>query len=155
MGEYCITTETMNYIFESVDKNKVSEEYKSTKSTKEFIVVKKKVKKKRKPRLYKNRVPTKYSVYIKSKYFKKRRNQYFKKFGKKCMCCGKTYHIQIHHLVYNNYEFGFEKDEDLSALCVVCHSKFHEIYGVKKDMKAEFNSFLENEYFKNIIKNIR
>lgn len=153
-GEYCITTKTMNYIFESVDKNKVSEAYKSTISSIKPSVFRKKTKKKIKNRLYKKRVPKKYSVYIKSIHFEKRKNRYYKKFGKKCMCCGSTEYVQLHHVVYNNFEFGFEKDEDLSALCIQCHKDFHDTYGVKKDMKKDFNDFLEKKYYKSVIKNI-
>lgn len=87
------------------------------------------------------RIPKKYSVYIKSSHWEKRKNQLFQKFGRTCVICGSCERISVHHLRYDNSEFGIEKDKDLVIICWKHHEQFHQLYGVKKNSHKDFVSF--------------
>lgn len=97
-------------------------------------------KKERKKREYKKRIPKKYALYIKSKFWTKRKNDYYRVHKKICQACSSKKFINLHHILYE--DFGFEKDENLVALCRDCHEEFHEMYGVKHKMKKETNQFI-------------
>lgn len=107
----------------------------------EYLVKKKKVFE----RKY-ERKPKRYDVYIKSHWWRDRRNKFLQDFGKFCKKCGDTKHTQVHHLRYASKEFGSESNSDLVALCEVCHKRFHDTYGVKKDCHEDFQIFMEKEY---------
>lgn len=83
-----------------------------------------------------------YKKYIKSKLWEIRKNKLFQKFGRFCMKCQSAKQISVHHLRYDNNEFGIEKDIDLVSLCWPCHDMFHKIYGVKKDSHKDFEEFI-------------
>lgn len=88
----------------------------------------------------KKRIPKQYSVYIKSEWWTKRKNKFYKENEKRCMACLGTKYIDLHHLFYGNY--GNETDEQLVALCRLCHEEYHQTYGVAKDMIHTTNIFI-------------
>lgn len=88
----------------------------------------------------KEQIPQKYSEYIQSKFWIKRREKFLREKGSVCRACSSTINIQVHHVVYGG--FGREKDEDLIALCELCHIEFHEIYGANGNMKKDTADFL-------------
>lgn len=98
---------------------------------------------KRQKRLLRSRVPLKYRVYIKSTWWSLRKLAYYRNNGKQCAICSSTKYIDLHHMIYINY--GYEKDEHLVALCRTHHAAFHEKVGVKRDMVAETNVFVDEE----------
>lgn len=100
------------------------------------------IRKKRSKISKRKKIPVKYETYIKSSFWTKRKNQYYQSHVRICGKCGSYKQITLHHLVYNSSTFGSEPDDELVALCWDCHKKFHEIYGVKKDSRVDFKSFL-------------
>jgi len=56
-----------------------------------------------------------YKEYIKSKCWDRRKIEYYSNNKKKCVCCGKTKNIHLHHIVYGS--FGNEQDKNLAPLC--------------------------------------
>ncbi len=98
--------------------------------------------KKKKDKNFDKRVPRTYKKYIKSKFWTRRKNLLFQSFGKKCYKCGSSRQISVHHLRYSSREYGMEKDCDLAILCWICHDKFHQIYGVKKDSHIDFKHYM-------------
>lgn len=49
--------------------------------------------------------------------------------GDKCLLCGNTENLVVHHLRYENVDWehpGSEPNCDLVTLCRVCHRKFHD-----------------------------
>lgn len=90
------------------------------------------------------RTPTKYDVYMNSPQWRNRKNLLFQKYGRTCFC-GSTKRISVHHLRYENSEFGVEKDEDLAIVCWKCHEEFHKLYGVKQDSHSDFTRFKDQK----------
>ena len=83
-----------------------------------------------------------YNEYIKSKWWTKRKNRYFQRYGKKCLICGSTKTVQLHHKLYGNY--GNEDNKHLVALCDFHHKELHAGIGkVKRDMVKETNVLLK------------
>jgi len=66
-----------------------------------------------------------YNAYISSNAWRVRRDAYFQKHLRKCLACGSTDEIHLHHRSYDN--FTKEKDGDLRALCAKCHKKLHRL----------------------------
>ena len=48
-----------------------------------------------------------------------------------------------YHIVYKN--FGFERDEDLIAMCHGCHEEFHQRYGVSHNMRDDTYEFIQDK----------
>lgn len=109
------------------------------------FVYRKKKRKQKSNRKYKLRIPKRYTTYIKTHWWEKRKNEYYRLFTKRCCVCGSYKYISLHHLKYKNY--GDEENKDLVPMCAYHHELFHELYGVKSDMHAEMQEFME-EYFK-------
>jgi len=86
------------------------------------------------------RIPKKYNLYIKSKHWDKRKNVFWKKHERKCVICGSSGFINLHHIVYGNY--GIEKDEHLVALCRYHHQLYHDTYKTKRNMEKETLEFI-------------
>ena len=61
-----------------------------------------------------------YQAYIRSPEWQSRRQMMFAKFGKKCMWCGDTRRLQVHHIHYHT--LGHEGAEDLEIVCPGCHA---------------------------------
>jgi len=91
-----------------------------------------------------------YFDYIKSPLWIERKRRYYKTHPRKCAACGVNRNIQLHHMIYGN--FGKEPDRHLVTLCKKCHSDFHRIYLVHRDMLAETKQFIETR--QNTIRNI-
>lgn len=81
-----------------------------------------------------------YYEYIKSNEWDARKNRYYRTHQKKCVICGSTDFVNLHHAVYG--DFGNEKDEHLFAFCRFHHEGFHEEYGVKGNMLAETMAYI-------------
>lgn len=103
-------------------------------------------KKERKEREYKRRIPKKYKIYIKSGFWKNRKNNFWQTYGRKCVICKTSKRVDLHHMLYENY--GFEKDEDLMALCREHHLAFHSNYPLQKDMRKDTIEFMQEETIK-------
>jgi len=86
----------------------------------------------------KKRLQIKYKNYIKSKWWNERKRLYYEKYKQKCAACGSRRNIGLHHISYKN--LGYERDEDLVALCWRCHGSYHDIHGTEDmvDSTAEF-----------------
>ncbi len=67
-----------------------------------------------------------YSQYIKSDEWSRRRDIYFSLHKKECIACGSSEHIDLHHMTYDRLRS--ERDEDMAALCNVCHEQYHAVY---------------------------
>ncbi len=103
--------------------------------------IKKKVTPTKQNRIY-SRIPKSYNTYIKSHWWLDRRNKYFKNNHRKCVVCGSCNYIQLHHKLYA--DFGFEKDENLVALCGFHHQQIHSAIGkTKKNMITETNNYID------------
>ena len=81
-----------------------------------------------------------YEAYINSDAWSRRRELYFTKHPKRCVACGETEKIHLHHKTYAR--MGRELDKDLSALCEFCHSTLHrwhqEVGGDLLDISEDF-----------------
>lgn len=99
----------------------------------------------RKEREYKKRIPKKYNLYIKSEFWRLRKNKYYKNHKRLCVICFSSNYCDLHHIVYENSEFGFEKDENLVCLCRDCHEEYHAIYGSEGNMHDNFAEFCYNK----------
>jgi len=67
-----------------------------------------------------------YEEYMKSDEWAERKNLYFSTHIRICAACGSDKYIDLHHTTYSSK--GFEKDDDLVALCKTCHDQYHAIY---------------------------
>jgi len=87
-----------------------------------------------------------YKEYIKSKCWERRKKEYYSTNKKKCVGCGETKYIHLHHIVYGN--FGNEKDTNLACLCRKCHKIFHKHH--KHNDRKGFEQFVKEmrEYIK-------
>ena len=84
-----------------------------------------------------------YHAYLKSKHWQVRKNVYFDYNPKICVICETAANVEVHHLLYDN--FGYERDEDLVALCRRDHQGFHFKYGAHGDMRAETMRYIKSE----------
>ena len=68
-----------------------------------------------------------YTEYLKSEHWENTKKRFYasKLHKNKCMVCGSTKNLNIHHKNY--YNLGAEKLTDLCLLCQDCHSKVHEM----------------------------
>lgn len=90
-----------------------------------------------------SRCPRTYKKYITSNFWGRRKNDWYQKFGRKCVVCGSSEFVNLHHIVYK--KFGEEKDEHLVCFCRNHHEKFHKLYGVKHSMVRETKEFINVE----------
>ena len=59
--------------------------------------------------------------------WKKKREEVFERYGKQCVECGSTKHIQVHHLIYRKGHHLWEYNvNELIPLCKKCHQKIHD-----------------------------
>ena len=96
-----------------------------------------------------------HEVYLKSDEWKETRKQVLEHYDHKCALCGSSEKLNVHHLVYKDYQSG-EKDrlEDLICLCENCHMWFHKVKAVEDkeflrfeaDKKQQFKLMFENMY---------
>lgn len=64
-----------------------------------------------------------YEEYIKSKEWQETRQRIFKRDNFRCVKCGGSKNLHVHHITYEN--LGEEKDADLVTLCEKCHNGTH------------------------------
>lgn len=96
----------------------------------------KKIKKPKKQKKKKGRIliiqqtyKERHTEYINSIYWARRKEDWYSTHTKACYACTSLLNIHLHHLDYSR--MGFERDEDLVALCSSCHNELHERYGTK------------------------
>ncbi len=81
-------------------------------------------KKEEQNQLYKNNTWfVDYGTYLKSDIWKEKRIKILRRDKYICQKCFKNNATDIHHLTYKN--FGFEKLDELLALCRLCHEELH------------------------------
>lgn len=76
-----------------------------------------------KKRAEKVRSSKEYEEYIKSNEWQETRQRIFKRDNYRCVKCGASKNLQVHHITYEN--MGEEKDADLVTLCEKCHNGTH------------------------------
>lgn len=64
-----------------------------------------------------------YADYIKSKEWQATRQRIFRRDDFRCVRCGCSKNLEVHHITYKN--LGEEKDDDLATLCDKCHNDIH------------------------------
>ena len=64
-----------------------------------------------------------YEVYMASQMWRERRQSFLTVVGRKCVGCGSTDEIEVHHRSYER--FTHELDEDLRSVCSTCHLWIH------------------------------
>ena len=68
--------------------------------------------------------------------WKKKRRKIIERDGGRCVWCGRTDHLEVHHKCYYRYPDGSYAypwdypDENLMTLCRDCHEKYHMKYRV-------------------------
>lgn len=61
--------------------------------------------------------------YIHSVAWEETRQKIFRRDGFRCVCCGASKNLNVHHITYDN--LGAERPSDLVTLCQKCHEKVH------------------------------
>lgn len=74
-------------------------------------------------RKFSNRKVDDYKEYLNSWHWKRTRKRALKRYGYKCMICGRKDNLQIHHNNYKNLRH--EKPNDLLCLCDYHHKMIH------------------------------
>ena len=67
--------------------------------------------------------------------------------GNKCLLCGNTENLVVHHLRYDYVDWehpGCESDCDLVTLCRGCHGKFHD---AELNLRIKFEESFTNSVF--------
>ena len=72
---------------------------------------------------FRNRKVEDYKEYLKSKHWQRTRRKALKRYGYKCMICGRKDNLQVHHNSYKNLKH--EKKNDLIVLCSYHHRLIH------------------------------
>lgn len=89
------------------------------------------VKKKKKPKVKNKRIKKplskNYAKFLKTSYWKKVRLLVFKRDGFKCVICGSTENINVHHSTYKHHFDELNHLDDLITLCKNCHNEAHGI----------------------------
>lgn len=78
----------------------------------------------------------KHRAYLRSSEWKTRRKDALVRAGGRCMDCGATTHLHVHHLTYKRH--GNELARDLRVLCPRCHSRRHRDGGRADDVLDRF-----------------
>lgn len=68
-----------------------------------------------------------YSAFLDTHYWKAIRFHMLVQSGYKCMECGNSMNLQVHHLTYVNHGDEIHHLEDLVVLCAICHNKKHRV----------------------------
>ena len=66
-----------------------------------------------------------YQAYLNSNEWQETRQRIFKRDNFRCVKCGESKNLHVHHITYEN--LGEEKDADLVTLCDKCHKSTHEL----------------------------
>lgn len=78
-------------------------------------------KKRREAIEYRKKLP--YIEFLKTNYWKRVREKVLLRDGKKCIICGDTKYLQVHHDHYKNHGDEMRHLEDLMTLCRKCHKE--------------------------------
>lgn len=73
-------------------------------------------------------ISTQYNQYLASPEWRNKTVQIKNRDGNKCLLCGETENLVVHHLRYDSVDIehpGREHESDLVTLCRGCHNKFH------------------------------
>lgn len=66
-----------------------------------------------------------YQAYLNSNEWQEKRQRIFNRDNFRCVKCGCSKNLQVHHITYEN--LGEEKDADLVTLCDKCHNSIHTL----------------------------
>ncbi len=66
-----------------------------------------------------------YQAYLNSNEWQETRQRIFKRDNFRCVKCGCSKNLQVHHITYEN--LGEEKEADLATLCDKCHNSIHSL----------------------------
>ena len=78
-----------------------------------------------------------YEELLQTKEWKTKRNSILKRDNNKCVFCGRTDNLQVHHKYYSKYPNGKMvkpwnyPDDALITLCKECHKKVHNKHKIK------------------------
>lgn len=75
-----------------------------------------------------------YDSYLKGKHWKLKKKEFYNHNERKCVKCGKTTELHVHHMTYEN--IGNESLSDLICLCRDCHNKVHDKKPQKKKKRG-------------------
>lgn len=67
--------------------------------------------------------PVDYHKYLKSARWKAKAKAARKRAGYRCQLCNSQAPLEVHHRTYER--LGYERADDLIALCSSCHQSFH------------------------------
>ena len=87
-----------------------------------------------------------YEDLLKTEEWREKRQTILNRDNNKCVYCGKTHNLQVHHKYYSKYPNGFRvypwnyPDDALITLCDECHKKVHN----KKKIKTYYRSYSDN-----------
>lgn len=87
-----------------------------------------------------------YEDLLKTEEWRGKRQKILNRDNNKCVYCGKTHNLQVHHKYYSKYPNGFRvypwnyPDDALITLCDECHKKVHG----KKKIKTYYRSYSDN-----------
>lgn len=87
-----------------------------------------------------------YEDLLKTEEWREKRQKILNRDNNKCVYCGKTHNLQVHHKYYSKYPNGFRvypwnyPDDALITLCDECHKKAHN----KKKIKTYYRSYSDN-----------
>ena len=87
-----------------------------------------------------------YEDLLKTEEWRGKRQKILNRDNNKCVYCGKTHNLQVHHKYYSKYSNGFRvypwnyPDDALITLCDECHKKVHN----KKKIKTYYRSYSDN-----------
>ena len=83
-----------------------------------------------------------YRRYLKTKHWQQLRQEVLRRANGRCEKCGyqpwKSNGLQVHHLTYS--DIGYEKLDDLIAVCPRCHMALHRITGKRKPENMKKNN---------------
>ena len=84
-----------------------------------------------------------YKEYLQSDTWKEKRKLKLSESGNSCQLCNSQINLHIHH---RTYERIFKENlNDLTVLCQICHSRFHETINEILDREIkEFKTMLKN-----------
>jgi len=69
-----------------------------------------------------------YHDFLQSPYWKQVRRTVLERDGRKCIACGKTYGLSVHHMSYKHHGREHLFLEDLATVCKDCHKIMHGIF---------------------------
>lgn len=87
-----------------------------------------------------------YEDLLKFEEWSEKRQKILNRDNNKCVYCGKTHNLQVHHKYYSKYPNGFRvypwnySDDALITLCDECHKKVYN----KKKIKTYYRSYSDN-----------